>query len=217
MLRFLLLFCLLPSGLAAQRTDSSAVNRLQFGLVYGQADHEVDFTPSASVEPLRGTEYGVALRYFDNHLVGFQAEVSLVEAGWREELDSTFTTLYERSISYLEVQLLTQFSIGRGAVQPLIQAGPYLAFPLREEEQIPIEYTPGDFLIPPVYGFAFPFRPNYGLRVGAGLNLELGPVTFQAEGRVLIGFNDLVRTGVTQAAISRRTGVGVHTGVFVAL
>lgn len=215
----ILLFLLLPiSYTYAQQTDTTeTINRFQLGVVYGQMDHEVEFTPAGTIEPLRGNEFGVALRYFDNKLVGFQAEVSYVEAGWREVLDTTFTSLYERKTNYIELQILTQFSFGRGAFQPMLQAGPYLSFPLEEQEQIPVEYDPGDPPVPPVYGFAFPFRPNYGLRIGAGFNLELGPVTFQLDARYLVGFNDLVRTGDTQVAISRRGGIGGHAGVFFAL
>ena len=215
----ILLFLLLPVRfISAQQADSTeTINRFQLGLVYGQMDHEVAFTPARAVEPLRGSEFGIALRYFDNKIVGFQAEVSYLEAGWREVLDTTFSSLYERKTSYVELQILTQFSFGRGAIQPMLQAGPYLSFPLEEQEQIPTEYVAGEPSVPAVYGFPFPFRPNYGLRIGAGLNLELGPLTLQFDGRYLLGFNDLVRTGDTQAAISRRGGIGGHAGVFFAL
>lgn len=218
MIRILFLLLLASGFISAQQADTTeTINRFQVGVVYGQMDHEVEFTPSQSVEALRGSEFGLAVRYFDNKLVGIQAELSYAEAGWRETLDSSFATLYERKTTYLEFQILTQFSFGRGAFQPLLQAGPYLSFPLEQKEQIPVEYDPGEPPVPPVYGFDFPFRPNYGLRVGAGLNVELGPVTLQLEGRYLVGFNDLVRTGVTQAATSRRSGIGGHAGLFFAL
>ncbi len=211
---------LLPLGvLSAQQSDTTeTINRFQIGVVYGQMDHEVTFTPNQPVEPLRGSEFGVAVRYFDNKLVGIQAELSYLEAGWRETLDSSFATLYERKTTYLELQILTQFSFGKGFFQPMLQAGPYLSFPLEQVEQIPVEYDPGEeVIIPPIYGFDFPFRPNYGLRIGAGFNIEAGPLTFQLEGRYLVGFNDLVRTGITQVATSRRSGIGGHAGVFIAL
>jgi len=169
-------------------------------------------------EPLRGSEFGVALRYFDKQLVGFQAELSYVEAGWRENISDSLTSLYERSTSYVELQILTQFSVGKGAVQPMLQAGPYLSFPLTDKETIPngfvVEEVDG---VPPVYGLEFPFRPNYGLRVGVGLNIELGRLTIQLDGRYLAGFNDLIRTGDSQAAVSRRQGIGGHAGFFFAL
>ncbi len=96
MFRFLLPFLLTSAVLAGQSQDSAAVRRLDIGVSYAYWQHEVDFTPSASVEPLPGTTYGIALRYFDNRVVGFQAELNYVNAGWREELDTTFSTLYER-------------------------------------------------------------------------------------------------------------------------
>lgn len=213
--RLLLLYCLFATGLAAQQADSlPSYKRFQLGIVYGQMNHQVDFTPNQSVEALRGTDLGVALRYFDKRLIGFQAELFYSTAGWREELDTSFTSLYERKFRFVELQLLTQFSYGKGAVRPLLQAGPYVSFPLSDDEQIPAEYDPGDAATPPIYGFDIPFRPNYGLRIGAGLNVEIGPLTVQLDARFLIGFNDLVKTGTTQVAISRRTGIGGHTGVF---
>lgn len=218
MQRLLFLICLASASLCAQSPDSTKTfNRLQVGVVYGQMDHEVDFTPSQDVEPLRGTEIGLALRYFDKQLVGFQAEVSLQNAGWREDLGDTLETRYQREYQFVELQVLTQFSIGQGAIQPLIQAGPYLSIPLSNEETIPEGFDPGDDEIPVIYGFDIPFRPNYGLRIGAGLNVELGPVTLQLEARYLLGFSDLVKTGTTQTVISRRAGIGGHVGVFYQL
>ena len=217
MLRLLLLFCLFSGGLRAQSPDSTAaISRFQVGVVYGQMDHEVEFTPSRDVEALRGREIGVAVRYFDKRLVGIQAELSLVDAGWREDLGDTLTSQYERSFQFAELQLLTQFSFGDGVFQPMLQAGPYLSVPLSEAETIPAGFSPDTTGVPVVYGFDLPFRINYGLRVGLGFNVELGPLTLQADARALIGFNDLIKTGTTRAAISRRTGLGGHAGLFYA-
>ncbi|MBC6994453.1 outer membrane beta-barrel protein [Neolewinella lacunae] len=213
MLRFLLPFLLAGTAVAGQSADSTAVRRLDVGLSYAYWQHEVDFTPSAEVEALPGTTYGLALRYFDNRVVGFQAELNYVNAGWRETLDTNFTSLYERRTEYLELLLLTQLRIGRGVVQPILQAGPYFSVPLAEEESIPAEYVPGDGVLPEYYGFAFPFRLNYGLQAALGVNVALGPLTLQLEGRYLTGFNDVVKTGTTTAVISRRRGFGGRVGV----
>ncbi|MEL7162502.1 MAG: hypothetical protein AAFN92_17220, partial [Bacteroidota bacterium] len=95
---------------------------------------------------------------------------------------------------------------------------PYVSFPLSESESLPPEYVaPVDPALPLYYDFPFPFRINYGVQVGAGLNLELGPVTVQVEGRYLLGFSDLLRTGTTVAATSRRAGVGGRVGLFYAI
>ncbi|MEM9260837.1 MAG: porin family protein, partial [Bacteroidota bacterium] len=191
MMRIITVLAFLPWILAGQVTDTTEViKRLQVGAGYGIMQHEVAFTPNAAVEALSGSSIGVHLRYFDNALVGFQAEVSYVTSGWKEEIDPSFSSLYERQTNYVELQLMTQLSIGKGVIQPMLQAGPYLSIPLSEEEQLPPEYlAPEDPALPPYYGLELPFRLNYGLQAGAGLNVELGPLTIQVEGRYLTGFN----------------------------
>ena len=217
-MRSLLVFLFLPFFLTAQTTDSvQSYQRLQIGVGYGIMEYTVEFTPVTANEAFRGSNLGVQLRYFDNQLVGFQAAVNYVRAGWRENIDTNFATLYERQTNYLELQLLTQFSIGKGAVQPLLQAGPYVSFPLGESEKVPAEYVEPDLPVPTYYDFSLPFRINYGLQVGAGLNVELGAVTLQLEGRYLVGFSDLIKTGTTIAATSRRAGIGGRVGLFYAL
>lgn len=214
---FLALAGLLTAGLAAQTADSATVSRFQVGVTGGYAEHEIDFTPSADVERLGGNQFGVAVRYFDHPWIGVQAELNYQEAGWREDLGEDFTTLYERRTRYVEFVALTQTSFGRGVFQPLLQVGPYLAVPLGEEEDIPDGFVPPDTPLPTYIGREIDFRLNYGLRAGAGFNLEIGGLTIQAEGFYLLGFNDIIRTGETTAAISRRTGVGGRAAIFYTL
>jgi len=214
-LKFLLFSLLMTSGLCGQTVDSvKTINRLQFGVHFGVMEHEVEFTPSRTVEALQGNSFGVALRHFDNKLVGFQAELSYVQAGWKENIDPDFATLYERSVSYAELLILTQVSIGKGTIQPLLQAGPYVSFPLSDSEKIPEDYVDPGGTLPQTYGLDFPSRINYGARVGVGLNVELGPLTLQLDGRYLAGFSDLFKNGETVVATSRRGGLGGHVALF---
>ena len=134
-----------------------------------------------------------------------------------ETIDTLFATDYERKINYAEVLILTQLSIGKGVIQPMIQAGPYLSFPIGDSESIPVGFDVPESTPPEYYGLEFPNRLNYGAIIGAGLNLELGSLTVQVEGRYLVGFSDLFKTGTTVAASSRRTGLGGQVGVFWAL
>jgi hypothetical protein len=219
MKRYLLLFTLLfPVILVGQSLDSiTVIKRFQLGGGFGMMQHDVSFTPSVNTDKLNGERYNLSLRYFDNKLVGFQAEVSLTNAGWRETIDTLFTSDYERKITFAEVLILTQLSIGNGVVQPMLQAGPYLSIPLSESESIPAEFEIPDSNPPAYYGQKFPSRLNYGAVIGLGLNLELGPITVQLEGRYLVGFSDLFKTGTTAVSTSRREGLGGQVGVFWAL
>lgn len=221
MIRSLLfLFLLLPAPSSAQTTDTTAVfRRFQLGVGFGALQHELDVTPSVRQEPFPGTAVNLALRYFNDPTVGFQAELGYVRAGWREELlidGEPLPDLYERRTDYAELLILTQLSIGRKWLQPLVQAGPYLSVPLSTVESIPAGYVAPESTPTVYYGFDLPFRVNYGLLIGVGLNLEFGPVTLQGQGRYLLGFSDLIRTGLTTASTSRRAGIGWHANVFYA-
>ena len=199
----------------AGQSDSTDYRRLQLGVVGGLTYSEVDFTPNRDVHTRPGRTFGVALRYFDKQAVGFQAELAYEDAGWLEDLEGG--GVYERRTDYAELQILTQFSFGRGVFQPLLQAGPYLSVPLGETIVLPPEYDPEDYPDNAYYEVELDKRLNYGLRAGLGFNLELGPVTVQAEGRYLQGFSNLIRPGTRNISTSIRRGFGAHVGVFYAL
>ncbi|MGB3799986.1 MAG: porin family protein [Lewinella sp.] len=196
------------------QTDSVDFRRLQVGVVGGQQYNEIDFTPNRDVNTVEGRTYGIALRYFDKQLVGFQAELAYEQAGWQEDMPGG---VYRRETDYVELQILTQVSIGRGWLQPMLQAGPYLSVPIGETQTLPANFDPEDYPSFTYYGNEISFRLNYGLRAGLGFNLEFGPVTVQLEGRYLQGFSNVIRPGDTEASTSIRRGFGGHVGLFYAL
>ena len=166
--RYLLLWCLgVCAASVTAQSDSATVKRLEIGIGGGMMLHGVEFTPATAVENLQGMDYGLRLRYFDHRLVGFQAELSYVQSGWREDLGETFTDFYRREMDYVELLLLTQVSVGRGAFQPLLQAGPYLSAPLAERETIP-------------EGFSLPFpllHRTYSRRATTAARSTFGSIT----------------------------------------
>ena len=207
----LLAFPLLGSVLLAQTGDS--LRRLEVGVGGGVLLHELEFLPSDTVYGnLQRNNYALMLRYFDNKLVGFQAEVGIVEAGWSQEIDARLAD-YERRLRFIDLQLFTQLSIGNRAFQPLLQAGPYLSVPIADEQRIP----EGGQLPQEYLGEDLPFRLNYGAQVGLGFNLTLGPVTLQADGRYLLGFTDVIPTRTGGVISSRRRAIGGHAALLLRL
>ncbi len=211
----LLLSLIFLSGLLGAQADSVDYRRLQLGIVGGQQYSEIDFTPNRDVQTLEGRTYGIALRYFDKQLVGFQAELAYESAGWLEELPEGGQ--YRRRTDYAELQILTQISVGRGWIQPMLQAGPYLSVPIGEEEVLPTSFDPDTYPANTYYGRELDFRINYGLRAGLGFNLEFGAMTLQLDARYLQGFSNIIKPGSSDAATSIRRAFGGHLGLFYAL
>ena len=95
-------------------------------------------------------------------------------------------------------------AIGRGGVQPVIQAGPYVSAPVGEAETPEgLVATEGTY-----YGQELPFRLNYGLAAGVGVYVRLDKVAVLLEGRITQGLSDLVRSGTLGVSTARRQSVG---------
>ncbi|MEM7574753.1 MAG: porin family protein [Bacteroidota bacterium] len=211
-MRFLFSSCLLLfySALYAQPIADS-LTTLEVGLGAGTWTNQVGFSynvllEGTTVADLNSANFGLALRYFNNKTFGFQAEIGYDQGGWQEIQDS-MDLYYRRSIDFLTIQMFTQVAVGQGRFRPLIQGGPFVSFPLADQEFIPQTFT-----IPSLersyYQTPYPFRITYGLIFGGGFYYQLGKLSIQLEGRFLAGFSDLYRSGQTQAETSRRRSFG---------
>ncbi|NJO87038.1 MAG: PorT family protein [Lewinella sp.] len=147
----------------------------------------------------------LCIRYFNRRSAGFIGELSYVQAGWSETLGEA-ALLYERQTTYVEAAMFSQFVIGRGRFRPMLQAGPYFAFPVADQEVFSNSATlpVGDTY----FGRQLPQRLNYGLLVGGGLYVHLGLLALQFEGRYQSGLSDLIARGTNGISSSRRQAVG---------
>ncbi len=199
----------------AVQAQADSLTSLQIGLGFGQTFSSVDFSLSSRranpSQPLIGQNYGVAVRYFNTKVAGFVAELNINQGGWSETLTqtvagSTVSGAYERSVTYGELQLLSQFAFGRRFFRPFAQAGPYFGLPISDRESLaaglvlPEEDT--------YFGQALPRRFNYGLSAGAGFYLQIAKIGMQAAGHYQAAFRDSFRPGDSNISTSRRQAFG---------
>ncbi|MEL6273851.1 MAG: porin family protein [Bacteroidota bacterium] len=200
------------------KAQVDSLTTFEVGLSFGQSFSTVDFSLSSRPENVyssrTGVDLGIGLRYFNLRAAGFAAELNYVGGGWQEttiELDSITgdtiaSNLYARDIAYIEAQILTQFAFGRKLIRPILQAGPYLAIPIRDKEIFPADFTlPEDDTY---FGRSLGNRLNYGLTIGLGLYIALERIGIQLEGRARFGLVDLVPNGTNGISTSRRQGIG---------
>lgn len=214
----LALLCYCSTLLSAQ-VDS--LTTFQIGVGGGQYFSSVNFTfqPRRTVTnfvPLPTTHFGAGIRYFNRRSAGFVAEINYTGGGWREEFfgivgSDTIVENYQRELSYLELQVLTQVAIGRKRVRPFFQAGPYLAIPISEKETLPtIAEVPDDYY----FDKEIDSRFNYGILVGLGVYIDLNKVALQLGGRYLAGVRDILKPGQDGVSTSRRQAVGWRVTVW---
>ncbi len=202
-MRLLLLSLILCGSVGALFGQWDRLPQFSLGGRVDYALHQVDFSPVVSQQALAGQGVYASLWYFDLAHVGFIGELGVARAGWEEGTGGD--DRYIRRLTFGELLILTQVNIGRGRFRPILQAGPYVAFPIQDEEEIG-----QDFVVPEgrYYGVQLPSRLNYGLRGGLGLHVNLSKVQLQLHGFVLQGLSDLIPSGELGVSVSRRQGVG---------
>ncbi|MBI9067493.1 MAG: PorT family protein [Salinivirgaceae bacterium] len=75
---------------------------------------------------------GLVVTYVNAQNSGLQFELNYAQKGWKEIDDTVPGSYYTKTISYLELPVLSHFEIGSGAVRPTITAGIYVAYKLSE-------------------------------------------------------------------------------------
>lgn len=203
----------LLAGCTALLAQRDSLESLHLGLQVGYAYNQVSFDPVRTVDYLPGSAVYLVVRHSDLPLVDFQGELGWEQAGWQEFID-TVGGWYSRQQTHITLQLLTQLSIGRSWLQPVLQAGPYLSAPIGNRETLPPGLEPAPTA---VYGQPLPFRFNYGLIGGIGFELHFGRISLQATGRYRQGFSDVIKLDRELLSSSRRDGFGATATLFYRL
>ena len=113
--------------------------RTQLGVQWGFTGSQVYFNPRiAEMSWLQGASYGFVIRHYSDKHMGIQLEVNRVQKGWTEKYDNFW---YRRRLEYWEIPLMTHVVLGKGALQAIINAGPYVAFGAKSAEYVESDAT----------------------------------------------------------------------------
>ncbi len=176
--------------LAGAQADSTAFRpRLHLGVTAAYQQNEVGFSPVVPQAALPGTGWGLLMSYVSEPHLGLLLSLAAEQRGWRETSPEV-AGFYERQIRYLTLSPSTLVLFGRGRLQPLLTAGPFLSVPLSSREVLPPAWP-----AMPYYGDDFPLRMVYGIAGSAGIRLTAGRWGIQAEGRYRRGFSSLFPLG----------------------
>jgi len=154
---------------------------------------------------------GLTARYISEKNVGIQAELNYSLRGWSEKLDTLHFNKYTRSITYLEIPLLTHiyFNMGKRA-RVIFNIGPQISFKIGEnelEKVITDESADIDY-----YSVDVQRIFDYGLKGGAGIEFRTGVGSFIIDGKYYFGLSDIFnnsRGDNFQASGNRVIGVNM--------
>ena len=185
-------------GLGAIAPDFENLDEVNIGIVA-----EIPVTSQFSFQPeLAYTTKGFGLRQgFDAELLGVNLPV-----GARAET----------RIKYIEMPLLAKYKFGQDALQAYVTAGPTIGFAADGQidtyANVLLEVDLGS--VPLNLDNLDYQRLEIGATVGAGLQLDMGPVQAFTDVRYFRGFTELYDIPLVNEKV-RNTGFGFNAGIMV--
>lgn len=200
--------------LAAQRDSTHFTPYFLLGGQYSLSWNQMRFSPIVSQTTLPGTRYTLSGRYVEANNLGIQVELSYDQRGWAEQRD-TLPSTYEQRIDYVELGLFSHFTIGKGAVRPLILLGSFISVPVADSRRLPTDWSVS---FPAYYEQPLERRLQYGLAGGLGLQANFGPVLLQLDGRYRYALSNIFRSGEGSAfTFSQSNGLLASATLFIRL
>ncbi len=173
--------------------------RVSIGARAGATMGQMSFSPSVKQAWNLGTTGAVTFRYTEEKLFGLIAELGWVQRGWKEnyELDP-FN--YRRTLTYINLPLLTHIYFGAPRFKGFVNLGPQVAYMIADDIKADFDYR-NPTAVP-----AFPSakrqteqlytdvhnRFDYGICAGAGMEFYLTPRnSLQLEARFYYGLGNI--------------------------
>lgn len=126
-MRKVLLFLLaLSAGLAAY-ADTHYKSQIFVGARGGVSMGMMSFSPSVKQSWNIGSTGAVSVRYTEEKLFGIVAELGWVTRGWKENFEEAPLS-YSRSLTYINLPVMTQIRFGSRRFKTFINLGPQFAY-----------------------------------------------------------------------------------------
>ncbi len=135
---FIITILLLASlHLSAQRHYSP---RLYIGAKAGATMSRMDFAPTVKQSMTSGLIGGITFRYAEEKHFGVIAELNIEQRGWKEDFEGAPFN-YERTLTYLQLPLMTHIFFGSQKVKGFVNLGPEFGYMLSNSISADFDYT----------------------------------------------------------------------------
>ncbi len=189
------LFASLPA--TAQRVYTPD---LAFGAKAGATLSMMSFSPKVQQGMLPGFMAGAVMRYTEEKLFGVIIELNLEQRGWREKYEPGVDFEYSRTLTYVQVPILTHIRFGSNTVKGFINLGPELGYMIGSSISANFDWRN----VSSVAGYPMGYRTNeqlsaeitnrfdYGISAGVGMEAIIRKRhSVMIEGRFYFGLGNI--------------------------
>jgi len=208
----------MPFVAMAQREYSP---NFSIGVRGGATLSSMSFTPEVHQNMLQGMTMGVTARYTEERFFGLIGEINLTQRGWKEDFvrDEAPEFEYSRTLTYVQIPLLTHIYFGSRRVKGFFNLGPEVGFMIGDKISANFDYKNFES----IEGFPQGYRTNeqlrmevqnkfdYGIAGGAGIEFFINRRnSIMIEGRYYFGLGNIYKaTKRDYFAASRGTSIEV--------
>lgn len=123
----LIIFLTALMSVLALSAETHYKSQVFIGARGGVSLGSVSFSPSVKQTWSMGSTGALSVRYTEEKLFGILAEIGWVTRGWKENFEETPLS-YSRSLTYINLPILTQIRFGTRRFKTFINLGPQFAY-----------------------------------------------------------------------------------------
>lgn len=197
--RFIVLFTVLLLTAVSAFSQRTYEPHFYIGGKAGATLSKMAFTPSIEQSMNIGTTIGVTARYTEEKYFGLIAELKMEQRGWKEKFEETDFS-YSRTLTYIQLPLLTHIYFGSEKFKFFINLGPSVGYMISSkissnfdyenpamEQDFPIENRHVNQMSMPIKN-----KFDYGILGGAGIELIVNKRhSLFLEGRYYYGLGNI--------------------------
>lgn len=197
-LSFLLFLIICLAGAASAQTLYKP--HVHVGAQAGVALSQQSFNPKIEQKFHQGMIFGASFRYAEERHVGLMAQLNLTQRGWEEKYEETPQFKYSRTLTYLELPIMTHIFFGSRKVKCFFNLGPQLCYMIGSSINSNFDYNninsipgfPTSNRTNEQLGMKISNRFDYGICGGIGMELIIKKRhSVMLEGRYYYGLGNI--------------------------
>ena len=158
------------------------------------------FSPSIEQGMHKGLTFGASFRYAEERHVGLMAELNFTQRGWTEDFSDNPQLCYSRTLSYIELPIMTHIFFGSRKVKCFFNLGPQLCYMVGDNISANFDYRninsipdfPTRNRTTVQMGMDIENRFDYGICGGVGMELIIKKRhSIMLEGRYYYGLGNI--------------------------
>ena len=168
----------------------------------------IAFSPNVEQSMVPGFTAGVSFRYAEERHVGLIAEFNVTQRGWKESFDDGEPFKYSRTLTYLEIPLMTHIFFGSQRFKGFVNLGPEVSYMIGSSVNSNFDYKN----VSAVPNFPLKNRMTGGIGMEYKINRKHS-VTL--EGRYYFGLGNIYPSSKKDVfASSRHSSIMVSLGYY---